>query len=132
MASELRVNTLKDASGNNSIAMSYVAEGTAKAWVNYTGVSTTAARDSFNISSLTDAGTGQTYPISFTNNMGNDDYAGSYFQNSATGTAYTNFSNAYVGGFGTFATGSFGNYSFGSSNDTDSANNYTVIIGDLA
>ena len=28
MASELRVNTLKDASGNNSIGMSYVAEGT--------------------------------------------------------------------------------------------------------
>ena len=27
MASELRVNTLKDASGNNSIGMSYVAEG---------------------------------------------------------------------------------------------------------
>ncbi len=113
-------------------ATTNLAQSLTKAWVNYTGVSTTAARDSFNISSLTDAGTGQTYPISFTNNMGNDDYAGSYFQNSAAGTSYTNFSNAYVGGFGTFATGSFGNYSFGSSNDTDSANNYTVIIGDLA
>ena len=30
MASELRVNTLKDASGNNSVAMSYVADGNAK------------------------------------------------------------------------------------------------------
>jgi hypothetical protein len=33
MASELRVNTLKDASGNNSIATSFVAGGSAKAWV---------------------------------------------------------------------------------------------------
>ena len=30
MASELRVNTLKDASGNNSVGMSTVAEGSAK------------------------------------------------------------------------------------------------------
>ena len=32
MASELRVNTLKDASGNNSVATSTVAQGSAKAW----------------------------------------------------------------------------------------------------
>ena len=127
--STLKADTIQSTSGG---AATLTKQQAAKAWVNYTGISTTAARDSFNISSLTDAGTGQTYPISFTNNMGNDDYAGSYFQNSAAGTAYTNFSNQYVGGFGTFATGSFGNYSFGSSNDTDSANNYTVIIGDLA
>ena len=30
MASELRVNTLKDASGNNSVAQSTVADGSAK------------------------------------------------------------------------------------------------------
>ena len=35
MASELRVNTLKDAAGNNSIATSFVAGGSAKAWVNF-------------------------------------------------------------------------------------------------
>ncbi len=56
MASELRVNTLKDASGNNSIATSFVASGSAKAWV----AATLAAviYDSFNISSNTDEGTG--------------------------------------------------------------------------
>ena len=37
MASELRVNTLKDAAGNNSVGMSYVAEGSAKAWVTFDG-----------------------------------------------------------------------------------------------
>ena len=51
MASELRVNTLKDASGNNSVAMSTVAEGSAKAWVNLNGSGTIASRDSFNVSS---------------------------------------------------------------------------------
>ena len=30
MASELRVNTLKDSAGNNSIAMTYVANGVSK------------------------------------------------------------------------------------------------------
>ena len=34
MASELRVNTLKDASGNNSIATSFVAMVVLKAWMN--------------------------------------------------------------------------------------------------
>ena len=57
MASELRVNTLKDASGNNSVATSVVFNGTAKAWVNFNGTGTIATRDSNNVSSLTDNGT---------------------------------------------------------------------------
>ena len=60
MASELRVNTLKDASGNNSIGMSYVANGSAKAWLNLNGsatfdVSDTEINDSFNIGSTVDS-----------------------------------------------------------------------------
>jgi hypothetical protein len=52
MASELRVNTLKDAAGNNSIATSFVAGGSAKAWVTFDGTGTSGAtvRDSFNVS----------------------------------------------------------------------------------
>ena len=47
MASELRVNTLKDAAGNNSIATSFVAGGSAKTWVNFNGtVAAVAIRDS--------------------------------------------------------------------------------------
>ena len=64
MASELRVNTLKDASGNNSIATSFVAGGSAKAWVNFNGESTLSVRDSLNIGSVTDNGTGN-----YTNNF---------------------------------------------------------------
>ena len=59
MASELRVNTLKDANGNNSIATSFVAGGSAKAWVNFDGTATgAAARGSFNNASMTDNGGG--------------------------------------------------------------------------
>ena len=45
MTSELRVNTLKDASGGNSIGLSYVANGSAKAWANFDGADTTSAED---------------------------------------------------------------------------------------
>jgi len=72
MASELRVNTLKDAAGANSVGMSYVAEGTAKMWV----AAETDAQpfDSFNTASGTDNGTGD-YTYAFTNVMSNDDYS---------------------------------------------------------
>ena len=78
MASELRVNTLKDASGNNSIATSFVAGGSAKGWYNFDGsLSSLSARDSFNSSSLTDNGTGN-YTNTLTNNMGNVNYIPSF------------------------------------------------------
>ena len=73
MASELRVNTLKDASGNNSIATSFVAGGSAKAWINYAG-SGSSFNDSNNASSATDNGTGD-YTYSFTSGMSNTNYA---------------------------------------------------------
>ena len=60
MASELRVNTLKDASGNNSVATSTVANGSAKAYAERTDAATPATVSSFNIASLTDTATGKT------------------------------------------------------------------------
>ena len=79
MASELRVDTLKDASGSNSIGLSYVASGSAKAWANFDGAVTTSGsdttgqRDSFNIGSLVDGGTGHT-TINFTTGFVNTGY----------------------------------------------------------
>lgn len=92
MASELRVNTLKDASGNNSVATSTVAGGSAKGWVNFNGTATfdssdTEIRGSFNITSTLDQGTGN-YDFGYTNNMADANYAvagianGSGFSNS--------------------------------------------------
>jgi hypothetical protein len=73
MASILRVNTLTDASSGNSTAMSTINQGTAKAWINFNGTSTIATRDSFNVSSIADDGTG-TYTITINNDMANADY----------------------------------------------------------
>ena len=74
MASELRVNTLKDASGNNSIATSFVAGGSAKAWCQFGGGSGTISYDeSFNGSSLTDLGVGR-YQNNITSAMNTTTY----------------------------------------------------------
>jgi hypothetical protein len=50
------------------------APGSAKAWVNFNGTGVVAIRDSYNVSSVTDLGTGY-YRINFTNPMANTDYA---------------------------------------------------------
>jgi len=78
MASELRVNTLKDASGNNSVGMSFVAEGSAKMWAH--SDKSAAASDSFNLSSTSDPGTGR-YQFAFSSVMNNADYCGPAISN---------------------------------------------------
>ena len=105
-------------------------QGLTKAWVNYTGISTTAARDSFNVGSLTDLATGRTQ-VNFTNNMNNDDYSGHYYSSASTGTSFNNFSNDYAGGFGGFATSNCSAVSY-SSTDIDSFQNVLGVVGDLA
>lgn len=59
--------------GSKSVGADYVIDGSAKAWVNFNGTGTIAARDSLNVSSLTDNGTGS-YTASLTSNMGNVNY----------------------------------------------------------
>ena len=60
--------------GSVSVPTATVVNGSAKAWVNFNGTSTIAARDSFNVASLTDGGTG-IYTIGWTAAMGNANYA---------------------------------------------------------
>ena len=57
-----------------SLDTNFVVEGSAKAWANVDGTGTVALRDSFNVSTLTDSGTG-TYKLTFSSTMGNDDYS---------------------------------------------------------
>ena len=47
--------------------------GVAAAWVNFNGTGTVAIRDSVNVASLTDSGTGD-YRVNFTDNMANTNY----------------------------------------------------------
>ena len=73
MASILRVNTLTDASSNNSIATSFVAGGSAKFWANIDQIGTAALVDSLNCSGITDNGTGDV-SVALSSNMGNATY----------------------------------------------------------
>jgi hypothetical protein len=60
--------------GTLSIPTTFVTNGSAKMWVNFNGTGTIAARDSFNVSSLTDNGTGD-YAVNFSSAMVNDDFS---------------------------------------------------------
>ncbi len=71
--STLKVGTIQDTSGNNSSTPNEVANGRAKAWVNFNGSGTVAIIDSYNVASITDNGTGD-YTINFTNAMTDADY----------------------------------------------------------
>ena len=72
--STLKVATIQDTSGNNSSTPNEVAQGRAKAWINFNGTRTVAIRDDFNFSSVTDNGTGL-YTLNFTSALANANYA---------------------------------------------------------
>ena len=140
MASELRVNTLKDASGNNSIATSFVAQGSAKVWINFSGSAATGTADltgvsdSFNVTSLVDNDTGD-HTVNYTNAMNTANYAtvdytafqgtGRIFNNRMTGSSNKTAGSIQVAtGFVSATDGSLG------AEDTNE-NNY-ANWGDLA
>ena len=89
--STLKVDTIQDASGGNSCTASQIAQGRAKAWIHFDGQDTVAIRDSFNVSSLTDNGTGD-YTITFDSAMANTNYAVT-----TTQPAQHNFTQAILG-----------------------------------
>jgi len=132
MASELRVNTLKDAAGNNSIATSFVAGGSAKAWSNLDGTGTAAVIDSFNISGMTDNGTGD-YTNSISSNLSNGNYVITIAYGNQTGS-WAAQANGQLKYASTPAAGSYslttGNSVNGSLNDFDRI--HSAIHGDLA
>lgn len=70
--STLVVSNIND--GTTTVPATYVTNGSAKAWVNFNGTGTIAARDSLNLSSLTDNGAGN-YTVSFSNAMANENYS---------------------------------------------------------
>ena len=68
--STLKVTNIQATGETASRAVS----GVAAAWVNFNGTGTIAIRDSVNVASLTDNGTGD-YTVNFNNNMGNANYS---------------------------------------------------------
>ena len=77
-AGQIKFNLRED--GTAVTALTIVADGrglsqfTAKAWANLNGTGTIALRDSHNISSVTDNGTGD-YTVAFSNDMANGNYS---------------------------------------------------------
>ena len=71
--STLKVNTIQNTSGGSSSTPEQIEQGRAKLWLNYNG-STNSIRDDFNVSSVTDEGTG-TYTVNWDSNAANANYA---------------------------------------------------------
>ena len=72
--STIKVTNIQDTSGGYSSTSEQIAQGRAKAWVNFNGTGTVAIRDDFNVSSITDEGTGY-YTINFTYARPSTNYA---------------------------------------------------------
>ena len=132
MASILRVDTLTDASSNNSVATSTVFSGSAKMYVRKPADGASNP-DSFNVSSIDDDGTGD-FGINLTNAMNNATYT-------ITGEVYpvnntTVVATLEIDPFANIATGSFdGDTCY--VNSTNNRTNYDydagmAVHGDLA
>ena len=135
MASILRVNTLTDASSNNSIATSFVAGGSAKAWALLDLDNSTPANfDSLNLGSVTDNGTAD-MTQNFTSNMGSVNYAHAGFPMTQAATVQART----VGGHTDFPTSSAVRHQYGYPSSTggngtnyEDTQAYLIVHGDLA
>ena len=70
--STLNVSNISD--GTDTVETGYVVNGSAKAWVNMNGQGTVAIRDSMNVASLTDVGTGH-QRVNYTSAMSSANYS---------------------------------------------------------
>jgi hypothetical protein len=84
--STAKLTTLADSAGANTSTPAEIASGRAKAWVNFNGTGTVAIRASYNVSSITDNGTGD-YTVNFTTALVDANYV-------AAGTVASNASNS--------------------------------------
>ena len=116
--------TLVKAEGS---ATTNLKQGLVKAWANFDESGTAAIRDNFNVTDLTDNGTGY-FTVNLTNAMSSDDYVrtGSCGENANTGGNRTL-------GLRLPATNSFNiNTRNLSSNLTDTQDTCVAVLGDLA
>ena len=70
----LQTSDSKNTGTNKTLDTSFVFNGSAKVWINFNGTGTIATRDSFNVTSITDGGTGL-YTVTIANDMGNVNYS---------------------------------------------------------
>ena len=121
--STLTVSNIKATGETASRAVS----GVAAAWVNFDGTGTIATRDSLNIASLTDNGTGQ-YLLNYTSAMANANYVGAADSRAQSNAATFRSGLSYPNN-----TASSGNCRVGqNSSYVDESSIAQTIFGDLA
>ena len=135
-ASEIAIDKLKGASSAGSMTVvgeggtttTNLQQGLGKSWVNFDGTGTIAARDSLNVGSLTDNGTGD-YTVNFTNAIDNANY-------SCVTSAARTINNAFMSSIyysGGLATGSARVRCWEDAGAAQDPNVYCIaIFGDLA
>lgn len=103
--STLRLTTISNQSGSATVPSETVINGSAKAWVNFNGTGTVAIRAGFNVSSITDNGTGN-YTVNFTTAMPDANYAiGGYAVNPASRALLLGDQTTYASGSFRFTVG---------------------------
>ena len=85
LVSGTNIKTLNGESILGSGDLEVASDGRAKAWVNFNGTGTVAIRAAFNVSSITDNGTGD-YTINFTGPMPDANYVASLYTDGASGS----------------------------------------------
>jgi hypothetical protein len=83
--STLKLDTIASRDGTESTDVTNVINGSAKAWVNFDGLAI-SIRDSFNVGSITDNGTGD-YTVNFINAMPNANYSLAHMCNAGSLTS---------------------------------------------
>ena len=121
--STIRVDNFGPSAGGTT----YSARGIAKAWVNFNGTGTIAARDSENVSSLTDIATG-VYGINFTNVMADENYASAGIKQNVS----TNTDHGLTPSSGQRSASQDVVASIEANAPADSANVHIIYMGDLA
>ena len=106
--------------------------GTAKAWVNFNGTGTVAIRANFNVSGITDNGSGD-YTVTFANAMANADYCvsgGGSTTAAGTGYRYLGVGSGIDNNFSKTANAVRVNACIDNENKIDVPHVYVVIHGD--
>lgn len=104
MTSVLNVDTIVDKAGTGPVGLTK--QHAAKAWVNFNGSGTIAIRTSFNVSSLTDNGTGD-YTVNLTNSFSDEPAAN--MTSGRNNTYYSSTGNTSSIRFQAFTVGGSGN-----------------------
>jgi len=137
MASILKVDTLTGVTTAGSISVTgegnstttNLQQGLAKHWVRFDQVNSNTFGDTFNSSSFTDAGTGQTV-FTRTSNLANDDYPA--FITTEVQASYTNVSDSMLAGATQLSTSFMSTYHVENAGGADTRTVSMMAVGDLA